>query len=179
MFWLLQKSSWWLCVPPTFLALYFADLSILQWGWQCWSQRPMCLLLTGTCSWTLQETLQRSSSWKFSCLCVVQIFQLVRLSLCMVFPSLVLSLPSLTSDPHWHKKCHSDVWVDQEETEAHRRLPLFVVHPPALLADAMWVHHSFPKQGILKNWVKLWCRYRVADTRTHTALVFHSELGSG
>ena len=146
MFCLLQNSSWWLCMPLTFLALYFGDLFCTGVG--------MAMLVSKTHvpapHWNLQVDIAGDSSevqLLESCLslCWSDLSQLVRLSLCIFFLLLVLFLPSLTSDPHWYKKCLSDVWVDQEEIEALRCLSLFVIHPPALLADAMWVHHSFPE----------------------------------
>lgn len=39
--------------------------------------------------------------------------------------------------------------------------------------------YRLPEKGILENWVKLWCRYKFTDSRAHTALVSHSELGCG
>lgn len=177
MFGLLQSSSWWLCMPSPFLALYFGDLfrTGLRMAIKTHVPAPY---------WNLQLDIKGDSAEDQLleiCLSLYwwDLSQLARLSLCMFFLLLVLSLPFLTSDPHWYKKCLSDVWVDQEETEAHRCLSLFVIHPPALLADAMWVHPSFLEQRVLKNWVKASCRYRITDTRAHTAFVFHSELGSG
>lgn len=125
-------------------------------------------------SWTFQETAEV----QLLSPCWCDLSQVVRLSLCMFFLWLVLALPFLISDPHWYKKCLSDVWIDQEKIEAHRCLSLFVIHPPALLADAMWVHHSFLKEGVLQKWVKFWHGCRVTVSRTHTAFVLHSELGS-
>lgn len=55
---LLQNSCWWLCMPPTFLALYFGDLFHTGVGMAMLVSKTMCLLLTRTCSRTLQETAE-------------------------------------------------------------------------------------------------------------------------
>lgn len=41
--------------------------------------------------------------------------------------------------PHRHKKCHSDVWADQEEADSQWSLPALHVRSAPLSPDALWV----------------------------------------
>lgn len=173
LFCLLQNSSWWLCIRPTFLTLYFGDLFHTRVG--------ITMLVSKAhvpaAHWNLQLDIAGDSAEVqlleiYLSLCWSDLSQLVRLSLCMFFSYLYFLSLQIHIDTKSASQMFELIKKRLKHTDAYPYLLSILQHCLQMPCEYLTVFQS-------KGYWKSGYRYRVKDSRTHTALVFPSELGCG
>lgn len=142
MFCLLQNSSWWLCMAPTFLAFYFGDLFHTGYDDNGDVKDPCA------CSWKLQ--LDLAGDFAQVHLYWLALSQLIRLLLWIVFLFFHFRSTLIQKVP---LRCLS--WSRRDWSI---QMPIPICYPSSSTACRCHVSiFTFPEQEVLENWVKLWC----------------------
>lgn len=148
MFCLLQNSSWWLCMPPTFL--YFGDLfNLPNWIGMTTVVLKTLVPVPGTCSWTWQETLQRSS-----CLLINQLLLIGFFTVNQDFTVDGFSLlsPQIHIDTKSASQMFELIKKRLKHTDAYPYLLSILQHCLQMPCEYIY---RFSEQGVLEIWVKL------------------------